>query len=189
MGDDGHMYVPKSLLPIYRDTIIPLADVITPNQYEMELLTGKQLKTADDIWSAIDWCHEKGVKTVAISSTDLSANPNDLLAFLSHKKGDVTERFTLTVPKQGGKIRFTGTGDLFAALFLAHSHMSKQNMGEALEKATATLQSVITNTLKAIPSEVRDGKVAVTSQQRELKIIQSKVYIETPVVSLRAVKM
>jgi pyridoxine kinase len=189
MGDDGHMYVPKSLLPIYRDTIIPLADVITPNQYEIELLTGQQLKSADDIWSAIDWCHEKGVGTVAVSSTDLSANPNELLAFLSHKQGDTVERYTLTIPKQGGKIRFTGTGDLFAALFLAHSHMSHQNMGEALEKATATLQSVIANTLKAIPSDVKEGKVAVTSQQRELKIVQSKAIIEAPEVKLKAVKM
>lgn len=36
MGDNGRMYVPESLLQIYRDTIVPLADIITPNQYEVE---------------------------------------------------------------------------------------------------------------------------------------------------------
>ena len=36
MGDNGHMYVPKELLEIYRDKLIPLADVITPNQFEVE---------------------------------------------------------------------------------------------------------------------------------------------------------
>ena len=29
-------YVPDELLPIYGDTLIPLADIITPNQYEAE---------------------------------------------------------------------------------------------------------------------------------------------------------
>jgi len=41
MGDNGQLYVPKELLPVYRDEIIPLADIITPNQFEVELLTEK----------------------------------------------------------------------------------------------------------------------------------------------------
>jgi pyridoxine kinase len=36
MGDNGALYVPKELLPIYRDKLIPLADIITPNQFEVE---------------------------------------------------------------------------------------------------------------------------------------------------------
>lgn len=36
MGDNGQLYVPKELLEIYRDKLIPLADVITPNQFEVE---------------------------------------------------------------------------------------------------------------------------------------------------------
>ena len=36
MGDNGSMYVPAELLPIYREHIVPLADIITPNQYEAE---------------------------------------------------------------------------------------------------------------------------------------------------------
>jgi pyridoxal/pyridoxine/pyridoxamine kinase len=36
MGDNGKMYVPKELLAIYKDTILPLADIITPNQFEAE---------------------------------------------------------------------------------------------------------------------------------------------------------
>lgn len=29
-------YVPKELLPVYKDHVIPLADIITPNQFEAE---------------------------------------------------------------------------------------------------------------------------------------------------------
>ena len=149
MGDDDFMYVPKELLPIYRDEIIPLADIATPNQYEVELLTGKKIVNESDAWSGMDFFHKQGVKTVALSSSDI-AGSSTLLAFLSHKKDDGSvERFKLTIPKQGQHIRFTGTGDLFAALFLAHSTLST-NLGSAFEATIGTLQSVIENTLNSM---------------------------------------
>lgn len=89
MGDDGVMYVPEALLPIYRDEIIPLADIVTPNQFEVELLTEKSIKTEEDAWNAIGWFHEKGVKTVAISSSELGGS-DSLLALVSHKDGYYT---------------------------------------------------------------------------------------------------
>lgn len=36
MGDDGKMYVPEELKDIYRTEIVPLADILTPNQFELE---------------------------------------------------------------------------------------------------------------------------------------------------------
>ena len=36
MGDNGQLYVPKELLTVYKDRLIPLADIITPNQFEAE---------------------------------------------------------------------------------------------------------------------------------------------------------
>lgn len=29
-------YVPEYLLPVYRDKVVPLADILTPNQFEAE---------------------------------------------------------------------------------------------------------------------------------------------------------
>lgn len=86
MGDDGIMYVPKELLPIYRDEIIPLADIVTPNQFEVELLTGTSIKSEQDAWTAVEWFHNKGIKTVAISSSELGGS-DSLLALVSHKNG------------------------------------------------------------------------------------------------------
>ncbi|CAI5772470.1 pyridoxal kinase isoform X1 [Podarcis lilfordi] len=49
MGDkwsgEGYMYVPKDLLPVYKDKVVPVADIITPNQFEAELLTGRKIHT------------------------------------------------------------------------------------------------------------------------------------------------
>ena len=35
----------RELLPVYQDTILPLADVAIPNQFEAELLTGAALES------------------------------------------------------------------------------------------------------------------------------------------------
>lgn len=181
MGDDGQMYVPQDLLPIYRDEIIPLADIITPNQYEVELLTEKKINSEVDIWNAVQWFHDKGIDTVAISSSDLG-KPGELRAFLSKRNGP---RYALNIPKQGSNISFTGTGDLFASLFLAHSYNSN-NFGSALEHTIASLQAVIKRTIETMPPDVREGKRAVTSFERELKLIQSKNELENPKIILHA---
>lgn len=36
MGDDSKLYVPEELVPIFRDQLCPLADVLTPNHFEAE---------------------------------------------------------------------------------------------------------------------------------------------------------
>nr|KAF6478297.1 pyridoxal kinase [Molossus molossus] len=41
MGDkwdgEGSMYVPEDLLPVYKEKVVPVADIITPNQFEAEI--------------------------------------------------------------------------------------------------------------------------------------------------------
>lgn len=59
-------------------------------------------------------------------------------------------KYTLKMPLIGNGIIFTGVGDLFAALFLAHS--STKPKCKALELTVATLRSVLRNTLNAIPA-------------------------------------
>lgn len=87
LGDNGKLYVPKSLIPIYRDEIIPLSDICTPNQFEAELLSEKRIESEADAWSALDWFHEKGVKTVVLSSTNIG-DKDHLKGFLSHRNGN-----------------------------------------------------------------------------------------------------
>lgn len=188
MGDAGKMYVPESLLPIYRDEIIPLADIATPNQFEVELLTGKKMCNEVDAWRGMEWFHERGVRMVALSSSEIGGS-SVLLAYLSSKRADGTlERYKMTIPKQGA-VHLTGTGDLFAALLLAHTTQTPNDLGRAFELTIAAIQSVIEVTLNTMSDEMRNGHVKVSAQQRELRIIQSKKHIESPVVKLRAVKV
>nr|XP_027210608.1 pyridoxal kinase-like isoform X3 [Penaeus vannamei] len=82
MGDHGKMYVPEDLLPVYREHIVPLADIITPNQYEAELLSGRKIKNEGDALEVMKWFHDQGAKTVVLSSTELGSE-NELLGLAS----------------------------------------------------------------------------------------------------------
>jgi pyridoxine kinase len=48
LGDGGKLYVPAELVDAYRTEIVPLAAVVTPNQFEAELLTGRPVRTQAD---------------------------------------------------------------------------------------------------------------------------------------------
>lgn len=174
MGDNGKMYVSEDLLPIFRSEIIPLANVITPNQFELELLVERPVKTIADALSAIESLHDLGIETVVLSSTDLGSD-SKLLGLASTRRDGQRKVFKIEIPRLPAT--FTGTGDLFAALFLAW--MSKLNdLQAALEKTVGTLQAVLKRTY-IHARKVTDGD-NLTVASLELKLIQSKADIEQP---------
>ena len=64
MGDEDKLYVPKELVQTYRELCLPLASVLTPNQFELELLTEKKMNSPQDIFDGCATIHERGVPTV-----------------------------------------------------------------------------------------------------------------------------
>ncbi|KAL3346246.1 hypothetical protein AABB24_024935 [Solanum stoloniferum] len=42
MGDEGKLYVPPELVMVYREKVVPVASMLTPNQFEAEQLTGSR---------------------------------------------------------------------------------------------------------------------------------------------------
>lgn len=86
MGDNGKLYVKEDLIPVYKDAILPLADILTPNLFEAEILTGMKI-TLDNVWDAINSLHKKGCQTVVITSAEL-VRKNYLIVFASNKHGE-----------------------------------------------------------------------------------------------------
>jgi hypothetical protein len=79
------LYVPRDLVPIYRDIILPLADVCVPNQFEAELLTGRRIRSLADAFMVMELMHERGVGTVILSSTQLESASATLVALASQR--------------------------------------------------------------------------------------------------------
>jgi pyridoxine kinase len=68
LGDNNQFYVPRELVGIYQREVLPLADVITPNQFEIEQLTGIAIKSIQDAQCACCALHDMGVNVVLITS-------------------------------------------------------------------------------------------------------------------------
>mmetsp|Transcript_22340 Transcript_22340/g.47068 ORF Transcript_22340/g.47068 Transcript_22340/m.47068 type:complete len:376 (-) Transcript_22340:21-1148(-) len=77
LGDNGSLYVPKELVDIYRRNVVPLADVITPNHFEAEQLTGISIKTIPDAQRACSILHDLGVSLVLITSIIFTEESGD----------------------------------------------------------------------------------------------------------------
>lgn len=180
----GSMYVPEDLLPVYRDKVVPVADIITPNQFEAELLTGRTFCTEKEALEVMDVLHAMGPDTVVITSSDLpSPHGSDHLIALGSqikKNSDgskVKERIRLEVPKVDAV--FVGTGDLFAAMLLAWTHHHPNNLKVACEKTVSAMQHVLQRTITSAKELAGKGNKP-TAAQLELRMVQSKRDIENP---------
>jgi len=181
MGDYGPgMYVPKALLPVYREVIVPMADVCLPNQFEAELLTESKIGTEEDALAAMRKLHDSGVKVVVLSSAEFGVQKGDspLMALAS----DGQRAFRISIPRFPAA--FVGTGDLFTALVTAWLRKLDNSLPEALERTIATMQAVLARTMRAAEAEAAGSKPS--PKQMELKLIQSKADIENPQVSIKA---
>jgi len=181
LGDNGKLYVPEDLVQIYREEVLPLATILTPNHFEAELLTDMSITTVDQAFAACAALHNQGVHTVVITSASLDASASEemitLLASQRHAgAADGTTpadtRYRLDIPKIQGS--YTGTGDLTAALILAWTHkLGMDHLAEALENVIASVQAVIRRTLHE------------SGAGTELKLVQSVQDIMDPQVELK----
>lgn len=64
MGDEGQMYVKEELLEGFKTVLAPLATVLTPNQFEAELLTGMTIGSMDDALRVAAALHDAGPDVV-----------------------------------------------------------------------------------------------------------------------------
>ncbi len=83
LGDNNEFYVPESLIPIYRNEILPLADITTPNTFELELLSGIKIKSEAQALEGMNIIHGLGVPIVVLTSLD-SDGP-ELSTYVSSK--------------------------------------------------------------------------------------------------------
>jgi pyridoxine kinase len=175
MGDNGKLYIPSDLVPFYRDTMINIADVLTPNQFEAELLTGITISNQETAIEALDALHSRGIQIVLLSSARLPADSSTITAIASKMNPDGSkERFKCEINEMGA--HFTGTGDLTSALLLAWLHKSDKDLQTSLCKAMSSIKAVLNRTL----SYASCAPGGLTPRNLELKLIQSKADLESP---------
>ncbi|HEV2930695.1 MAG TPA: pyridoxal kinase PdxY [Propionibacteriaceae bacterium] len=149
MGDvDRGFYVLAGIPALMRDRVVPAAQLITPNQFELEALTGGQAGTQAELLAAADAARGLGPETVLVTSVVLAdADPNTMAMFAVDGVG----AWSVATPRLSQT--FTGSGDLTAALFLAH-WLRSRDLPIALEATAATVFGVLQVTVETGRSEL-----------------------------------
>ncbi|GAB2680505.1 pyridoxine kinase [Barrientosiimonas humi] len=117
MGDVGRgFFVQPGIPEMMRDKIVPAADILTPNQFELDYLTGSEVRTVEELLAAADALRAKGPRTVLVTSVQTDQTPADSVQ-MAVVTGDGA--WIVTTPLL--PIYLTGGGDATAAIFLAHA--------------------------------------------------------------------
>ncbi|MCL2139086.1 MAG: pyridoxal kinase PdxY, partial [Treponema sp.] len=139
MGDAGRGFYVKSDIPeMFKNELIPLADIITPNQFELEALTGIEVNSLTDARRAIDALHAKGPKIVMVTSF-LGNDDNGKINMLASGSGGI---FSISTPKLPVGTDMAGSGDITAAVFLCR-YLETRDIEKALELCTASIFGLI----------------------------------------------
>ena len=143
MGDAGGLYVPEATAAAMRDLLMPLADIATPNRFELEWLAGETLGDNRAIGQA---ALRMGPSRMLVTSAHalMAGSIGNLL---------VTPREVILAEHRSVPKPPNGTGDLAAALFLARL-MEGRSAEKALQMTAAAVFEVVARAVKRQADEL-----------------------------------
>lgn len=197
MGDNNYLYVDKTCVAEYRAVLAKgIVDIVTPNQFELELLTETKVDGPETLAAAIKIMHTKyRVPFVVVTSLDgslLAHDSSSIYCAISTISSPEIRLFKIPIIKS----YFTGVGDLFSALLL---DKLTNNLGESLElylveslsRSISQVLTIMSKTLRLthklalqlfnknatgkIEGKINDGD---TMKYFELRIIQARKFYD-----------
>ncbi|CAN5499201.1 pyridoxal kinase [soil metagenome] len=161
MGDVGRgMFVRPGIPELMRDRVVPAADIVTPNHYELDFLTGSTSTTVPALLDAADRLRSVGPSVVLVTSAVLDDTPDHALDLVVVSEAGAWRTRTprLAMNPNGG-------GDLTTAVFLANV-LDGHALPVALARTTSSVFAVMAATAAA--------------GDRELRIVQTQALLADP---------
>ena len=161
MGNaDSGCFVHPDIPPVLRERVVPHADVITPNQFELGFLTGTEPQTLDEILASAELARAMGPRTVLVTSVQRADRPDDTVEMLAV---DGDGAWIVQTPKL--PLKANGSGDVTSALFTAH--LLATDAPTALGRTAASVFALLDATLR--------------SGERELRLVEAQeVFVAPP---------
>ena len=126
------------------------ADILLPNAFELEYLTGRAVETVEHALAAARVLLERGPRLVVATSLVSGAGNTENAETVETLAVSPSEAWLVAVPRLSNSAK--GTGDLFTALFLGH-YLQSRRPGDALGaavSAAAKATAQASNTLSII---------------------------------------
>ncbi len=140
MGDkDSGRYVADELPAFFSDTALPAADIVTPNLFELEVLSGGRIDTLSQAIAAAGVLLARGPSVVVVTSLRHAESRPDEIEMLAVTP---SAAWRVATPRLQFPTAPNGAGDAVAALFLAN-WLDRHDAGEALAQAAAAIFAVL----------------------------------------------
>ena len=147
-------FVAPAIPVLLRERVVPQADIITPNQFELGFLTGTEPTDLESTLASADRARAMGPSTVLVTSVERPDAPEGTIEMLA-----VTADGAWIVQTPRIPMKANGSGDVTAALFTAHLRESGQ-AATALARTASSVFDLLQNTFD--------------SGQRELQLVESQ---------------
>jgi len=147
-------FVAPAIPDLLRDRVVPAADIITPNQFELGYLTGTTPDTLESTLASVDVIRATGPRTVLVTSVERPDRDPDTIEMLV-----VDDRGAWVVQTPLIPMKANGSGDVTAALFTAH-YRTSGDAADALARTVSSVFDLLTATYE--------------SGQRELQLVESQ---------------
>lgn len=153
-------FVAPAIPVLLRDKVVPVADIITPNQFELGFLTGTEPDTLESTLSSVDAARAMGPNTVLVTSVERPDREEGTIEMLA-----VDDKGAWLVATPHLPMKANGSGDVTAALFTAH-YVETKDAKTALERTVSSVYELLRLTLE--------------SGARELQLIPAQEFYANP---------
>jgi pyridoxine kinase len=153
-------FVHPAIPVLLRERVVPAADLITPNQFELGFLTGTEPRTIEETLASVELARAMGPATVLVTSVERPDAPEDTIEMMA-----VTGDGAWVVQTPRLPMKANGSGDVTAALFTAHL-LETGDPGVALGRTASSVFDLLQTTLD--------------SGERELQLVQSQQALAEP---------
>ncbi|GAB3797941.1 pyridoxal kinase [Humibacter antri] len=158
-------FVAPEIPVLLRDRVVPTADIVTPNQFELGYLSDTRPDTLESTLAAVDALRATGPHVVLVTSVerpDREPHTIEMLAVDAHGAWIVQ---TPLIP-----MKANGSGDVTAALFTAH-YRSGAGAADALGRTVSSVYDLL----------------ALTNERgsRELLLVESQEFFAHPRMQFR----
>ncbi|MCS5497299.1 pyridoxal kinase PdxY [Cnuibacter physcomitrellae] len=147
-------FVAPEIPDLLRDRVVPVADIITPNQFELGYLTGTEPASLESTLESVDLARAMGPSTVLVTSVERPDREPETIEMLAVDDEGAWIVQTPLIP-----IKANGSGDVTAALFTAH-YRSTGSAQVALERTASSVYDLIDATYR--------------SGERELQLVETQ---------------